>query len=721
MQRLIQSFLLFCLLLTTASNPVNAATVELPLFLRIQILQNALIESLIPQPGQPTVLFQQGSYNYLHISDPQLTIRDGQPYFSCNAAAGMGFESLGLLPSVVKWSGSILMRLNFYVDPQWQLRYRIIDSAIYNAKGGKPVVTGFAWELSKRFLHPRLEQYAFDLAMPQKEITLLLRICASPADTAPLEAALKTLTVGTLRSTADGLVVPLLLTVPDTQTRAPPPLPAQAPLGYEELEKLQHVFEPLDAFLVFVIKSLSGSMGDSLHQEQLFDLLITSRYQLLMILTGQTPLEEEDPLRVLFIDAWQQLRPIIESSSGEKGMMQKQLLRYMTFLNAGDALLALDTAAPGLGMHISSDGLRRLARMLQPGSGEDPLRFDWQIDPALRELFQFQPEEPEQKTQDTLPELPPESPQQDSPAELPAEIPTEEPAAELPPEPPRQEPAAESPPEPLPQEAAPQLPPEPPSQEPLPEFPPDLPEQESLPEFPPDLPEQESLPEFPPELPKASATLHRLLNFLVGVAYAAELPATTVTNLRKQLHLWVPKSTELDEYEKIIGKMLETAADKQLKKAKIDPRYATIYKHLIPATAMIESCWKQYAKKGDTIVPLRSPAGGIGIMQINQHVWRGFYDIKRLEQDVTYNIQAGNQIMMRYFQQYGITVAKENNNPELAARAAYATYNGGPRANRRFLKAGASARQQRVDDHLWSLYQKAAAGGSGDLATCSIL
>ncbi|MDD3815018.1 MAG: hypothetical protein PHZ02_10265, partial [Desulfocapsaceae bacterium] len=464
MQRLIKLFLLLCILLTTAPRPASAATVELPLFLRTQILQNALVESLTPQPDRPTVLFQQGSYNYLHISGPQLSIRDGQPYFSCNVAAGMGFDSLGLLPSVVKWSGSILMRLNFYVDPQWQLRYRIIDSAIYNEKGGKPVVTGFAWELCKRFLHPRLEQYAFDLAMPQKEIMILLRACASPADTAPLEAALKTLTVGTLRTNADGLIVPLLLTVADTQTQAVTPLPAQAPLGFEELEKLQHVFEPLDAFMVFVIKSLSANMGNSLHQEQLFDLLITSRYQLLMILTGQTPIEAEDPLRLLFIDVWQQLRPIIESSSGENGLMQKQLLRFMTFVNAGDALLALDAAAPGLGIHVTSNGLRRLARMLQPGTGEDPLRFDWQIDPALRDLFQFQPEEPEQKIQEALPELPPEGLQQSPPAELPPEAPQQNQPTDFPPEAPQQNPPAEFPPEAPQQNPPAELPPEAPQQ-----------------------------------------------------------------------------------------------------------------------------------------------------------------------------------------------------------------------------------------------------------------
>ena len=686
MRQLLRSFLPFCLLLITAATPLSAKTIELPLFLRTQILQNALVESLTPQPNRPTVLFQEGSYNYLHISKPQLSIRDGQPYFSCNATAGMGFDSLGVLPSVVKWNGTILMRLNFYVDPQWQLRYRIIDSAIYNEKDGKPVVTGFAWELCKRFLHPRLEQYAFDLTMPQKDITAVLRACASPTNSAPLEAALSTLTVGTLRAKADGVVVPLLLTVTDTQPQAVPPLPPQAPLGFEEMEKLQHIFEPLDAFLVFIIKNLSADTVnapvDAQQQKQLFDLLITSRYQLLMILTGQAPREDKDPLRLLFIDVWEQLRPIIEQNSGKNGLMQKQLLRYMTFINAGDALLTLDAAAPGLGIHLTSDGLRQLARMLQPGSGEDPLHFDWKIDPTLRDLFQFQPE-PEAKFQDFPPDLIQESPVDFPPESVPVPTPAPEPNATP--------------------ESTPQTAPKPIIEQDIPIPPP-----------------QESTPN-PPTPTQGSTTGQYLLNFLVGVAHAEGPPPLTTTELKKRLDHWVPTSEEIAQYEKIIAQLLKSFAREQIKQEGLEPRYATIYQHLVPATAMIESCWQQYERKDDKVVTLRSPSGGIGIMQINQHVWRGFYNIERLQGDVAYNIQAGSQILMRYLKEYGTQVAKENGNPAHAARATYAAYNAGPRASRRFMKPDANARQKRVDDHLWELYQKVAAGGKGNLATCNIL
>lgn len=207
----------------------------------------------------------------------------------------------------------------------------------------------------------------------------------------------------------------------------------------------------------------------------------------------------------------------------------------------------------------------------------------------------------------------------------------------------------------------------------------------------------------------------------MGVAHADESPPLTGTNLTQRLNYWAPNPEELDEYGPIIAQLLASFAVEQVKHAGLEPRYATIYQHLIPATAMIESCWKQFTRKNDKIVALRSQSGGIGIMQINQHVWRGFYNMERLQGDVAYNIQAGNQILMRYFKQYGTQIAKENKNADHAARAAYAAYNAGPRASRRFMKADASAREKRVDEHLWKLYQKVAAGGSADLSRCTIL
>ncbi len=61
----------------------------------------------------------------------------------------------------------------------------------------------------------------------------------------------------------------------------------------------------------------------------------------------------------------------------------------MVFLAAGDALTAIEAAAPAAGLDFSADGLRRLARSLAPSYGGDPLEYSDAADPRLQELFRL--------------------------------------------------------------------------------------------------------------------------------------------------------------------------------------------------------------------------------------------------------------------------------------------------------------------------------------------
>ncbi len=79
-----------------------------------------------------------------------------------------------------------------------------------------------------------------------------------------------------------------------------------------------------------------------------------------------------DPIRILFLDEWQRLGQIIREAA-QRGTLGSQALQFLSFMSAGDALFALDQAAPALGVRISSDDLRRLAKMIAANSTADPL------------------------------------------------------------------------------------------------------------------------------------------------------------------------------------------------------------------------------------------------------------------------------------------------------------------------------------------------------------
>jgi soluble lytic murein transglycosylase-like protein len=124
--------------------------------------------------------------------------------------------------------------------------------------------------------------------------------------------------------------------------------------------------------------------------------------------------------------------------------------------------------------------------------------------------------------------------------------------------------------------------------------------------------------------------------------------------------------------------------------------------------------------RGGKVTYLRSQSSSVGIMQVNQKVWRGFYDVERLRWDTAYNIRAGAQILARYVKDYAIPYAQKSGDPNHIPRAAYAVYNAGPRAVGRFNKSPPHPREQRVDEKLWAFYQGIAAGAPVDLGSCGV-
>jgi hypothetical protein len=106
---------------------------------------------------------------------------------------------------------------------------------------------------------------------------------------------------------------------------------------------------------------------------------------------------------------------------------------------------------------------------------------------------------------------------------------------------------------------------------------------------------------------------------------------------------------------------------------------------MVMAVAWQESCFRQFEKDSDDRIScLRSYNNtSVGIMQINERVWNGMYDAKRLQWDISYNAKAGCEILDTYFYRYALRYLKkvengENWDQDQLAGSIYAMYNGGP-------------------------------------------
>jgi hypothetical protein len=596
----LRRLLLVCLLLAPGQGAL-AARLEVPLRVPLELVREALAKQLADasgKTGDPTTaktgdLWREGGCRYLHLEPPTLeAAENGHLRLVAPGKAALGAEVLGKCANAADWVGTARFLLAPRIDQAGVLRVRVVDSALVDERGDK--AAALIWELGKSQIQPRLERFGYDLGAWRTALAGILRDVAPPEQAAAMAAALKGLQVRDPRIEPGQVVVPLALEIPDAWRAPASPLPPSAgaprtaPLTDAESEALEKALEPLDAFLVYCIRQIASDGANAELRQKLFTLLLDSRYQLSDILSGDVP-SGGDPVRALFLDTWSRLRSVLADG------------RYALFVDAGDALLALDQAAPSLGIRISADGLRQLARSLRPGEAGDPLAYDWKVDPKLLELFHVE------------------------------------------------------------------------------------------------------------ELPEKTSSLG---SFLRVADAAPDAP--------RPLDRWVPSRRDLPLYEARIGDLLAKSAAVESRRAALPAPYDRMFANIVPTTALIESCWHQYVVRAGKVTYLRSQSRSIGIMQINQHVWRGFYDVERLRWSTAYNIHAGTQILLRYVKDYAIPYAQKSGNPADVPRAAYAVYNAGPRAVGRFAKSPPHPREARVDAKLWELYQGIDGGGKPDLESCGV-
>ena len=190
--------------------------------------------------------------------------------------------------------------------------------------------------------------------------------------------------------------------------------------------------------------------------------------------------------------------------------------------------------------------------------------------------------------------------------------------------------------------------------------------------------------------------------------------------LDERLKLWVPKKQELPEYLPLIRDLLLKSVKIVAKQEHLPGTHDKLYRHLVLTTAWQESCWRQFVIEKGKVVPLRSGTGDVGLMQVNERVWRGFYDIQKLRWDTAYNVDAGAEILLQYLVNYALKKGehKHSGGVDNLARASYSAYNSGPGSITRYRNPKAGSRAKKIDKAFWSKYQLVKQGKELEVAEC---
>nr|MDJ0807283.1 transglycosylase SLT domain-containing protein [Gammaproteobacteria bacterium] len=187
-----------------------------------------------------------------------------------------------------------------------------------------------------------------------------------------------------------------------------------------------------------------------------------------------------------------------------------------------------------------------------------------------------------------------------------------------------------------------------------------------------------------------------------------------------RLNLWVPQKNELPTYLSEMRELLVDNAEQIAREKNLKPSMVELYRRTVLTTAWQESCWRQYVVEKKKIVPLRSNTGDSGLMQLNERVWRGLYDLQKLRWDIAYNARAGAEILSLYLLRYALKRGEQKHPGGLdnLARATYSAYNGGPGQTSRYRNPTAAPSLKKIDAAFWKKYQAVKQGGEMQVAEC---
>ena len=376
----------------------NQEEIKVPVQVDHLFMRQVLVTTLFKGKNQKLRVFDDGTgCNFLQLHSPEISTTDGMIRVRADSKARMG-RSIGNKKCYIlfEWTGKIESYEKLYIDGNRPvLKAKVVRSSLLDENGKTSKGNYLLWSNVNQYLHPKLESVVLDLADVKSVIQSVLPDMLDHDQQSRVKHIVNSLALSDVEINAQGVKVNFAMQLPpERKQKKQQPV---KPLTEKEMEKLDLLFREFDSFITIIVKKAAGDTEADELRNALLAVLLDTRHDIVDALQS-SHLSGEDPVREIFISAWRELAPVLRNISYKlKGV--EPGISYLSFVTATDALMAVDTVGAELGIDISSNGLKRLARILLPQL-QDPLLWKDEIDPELRQLFKFSQETANQSRTD---------------------------------------------------------------------------------------------------------------------------------------------------------------------------------------------------------------------------------------------------------------------------------------------------------------------------------
>jgi hypothetical protein len=345
---------------TGAAEPVN-----LPIQLDYGLIKKVVVNQLFKgEGGIAEVWHDKHKCSFLNLSNPRISGQGGQIKLLNDIQAQFGTSFGGQCITVLAWDGALESFQKPSISPDQSILSLPVTRVNAYDRQGRQLTVDKLQDLIKKVAAPKLADIKVDLKRSREDMEKALTGFLPKENGGEIKQVLDTLKFSGAEANDDGIKVKLAFDAPLKKFDPKP----EAPFSEAEQQAWQSTWKEWDAFLSKAIEQASSETQSQELKDTLTEILLESRTAFQAGLKAQSP-KSSDPVRVFFTDTWEKLAPQLKTLAKE--LPEIEGLRYLTFIAATDVIYELESLGAPFGLEITSDGLRRLARMLMARKQQD--------------------------------------------------------------------------------------------------------------------------------------------------------------------------------------------------------------------------------------------------------------------------------------------------------------------------------------------------------------
>jgi len=355
----------FFVVCIAAALPVRAEQLNLPIQLDYSLIAKLVGGSLYHGEGRSAEIWRdKNQCSFLKLANLKIDGKDEQVRLANDVEAQFGTKLGGQCIPVLIWQGALeTLQQPVLSEDKAVLSLPVTQLAAYDKQGRKVNIDQLQ-ALLKSVAEPKMGALSIDLKRVQKDLTRNVSSWLPQQETEEISRLLGTLKFNGAAANERGIDLQLGVDVPG---QAPAP---SAPLALSEQQQWQVIWQEWENSLAQAISGVGKDGKGQALQSALNGALRSARTAAQAGLT-QTDLSLSDPVRDFFNQTWHDLAPELRQFS--KDMPRQDGFDYLSIIAAADALYKLENKISPLGITFTSDGLRKLARLLIAGKHQPAL------------------------------------------------------------------------------------------------------------------------------------------------------------------------------------------------------------------------------------------------------------------------------------------------------------------------------------------------------------